>query len=101
MRKLKWAELPKFNQLKWKPLYSDPSSSETSAFVKSHKNLAFFWILRAGHMVSGCPGRAPAVPRARGALRGWAHGAFGAGERVEAPAGFCRQRLSSQPRNVM
>lgn len=53
MRKLKWAELPKFNQLKWKPLYSDPTSSETSAFVKSHENLAFFWILRAGHMVRG------------------------------------------------
>ncbi|XP_073735668.1 retinoid-inducible serine carboxypeptidase isoform X2 [Callorhinus ursinus] len=51
VRKLKWAELPKFNQLKWKALYSDPKSSETSAFVKSYKNLAFYWILRAGHMV--------------------------------------------------
>ncbi|XP_016062701.1 PREDICTED: retinoid-inducible serine carboxypeptidase isoform X2 [Miniopterus natalensis] len=51
MQKLKWSELPKFHQLKWKPLYSDPMSSETSAFVKRHKNLAFFWILRAGHMV--------------------------------------------------
>lgn len=51
MRKLKWKELPKFRQLKWKPLHSDPRSSETSAFVKSYKNLAFYWILRAGHMV--------------------------------------------------
>ncbi|XDB60610.1 hypothetical protein ABFV05_014226 [Capra hircus] len=51
MRELKWKELPKFNQLKWKPLHSDPKSSETSAFVKSYKNLAFYWILRAGHMV--------------------------------------------------
>uniref|UniRef100_A0A2K6GMG1 Carboxypeptidase n=1 Tax=Propithecus coquereli TaxID=379532 RepID=A0A2K6GMG1_PROCO len=51
VRKLKWPELPKFNQLKWKALYSDPKSSETSAFVKSYKNLAFYWILRAGHMV--------------------------------------------------
>ncbi|XP_032471797.1 retinoid-inducible serine carboxypeptidase isoform X4 [Phocoena sinus] len=51
VRKLEWAELPKFSQLKWKPLYSDPKTSETSAFVKSHKNLAFYWILRAGHMV--------------------------------------------------
>ncbi|CAK6438001.1 unnamed protein product [Pipistrellus nathusii] len=51
VRKLKWTELPKFNQLKWKPLYTDPTSSETSAFVKSHKNLAFYWILKAGHMV--------------------------------------------------
>ncbi|XP_057571442.1 retinoid-inducible serine carboxypeptidase isoform X2 [Hippopotamus amphibius kiboko] len=51
VRKLKWAELPQFNQVKWKPLHSDPKTSETSAFVKSHKNLAFYWILRAGHMV--------------------------------------------------
>uniref|UniRef100_A0A8C9NXR5 Carboxypeptidase n=1 Tax=Spermophilus dauricus TaxID=99837 RepID=A0A8C9NXR5_SPEDA len=51
VRKLQWPELPKFNELKWKPLYSDPESSETSAFVKSYKNLAFYWILRAGHMV--------------------------------------------------
>lgn len=51
LRKLKWTELPKFNQLKWKPLHSEAKSSETSAFVKCHKNLAFYWILRAGHMV--------------------------------------------------
>ncbi|XP_011910283.1 PREDICTED: retinoid-inducible serine carboxypeptidase [Cercocebus atys] len=51
LRKLKWPELPKFSQLKWKALHSDPKSLETSAFVKSHKNLAFYWILRAGHMV--------------------------------------------------
>ncbi|KAL0597449.1 Retinoid-inducible serine carboxypeptidase [Plecturocebus cupreus] len=51
VRKLRWPELPKFNQLKWKALYSDPQSLETSAFVKSYKNLAFYWILKAGHMV--------------------------------------------------
>ncbi|KAF3816757.1 hypothetical protein GH733_014105 [Mirounga leonina] len=51
VRKLKWAELPKFNQLKWKAVYSDPNASETSAFLKSYKNLAFYWILRAGHMI--------------------------------------------------
>ncbi|XP_053426366.1 retinoid-inducible serine carboxypeptidase [Nycticebus coucang] len=51
VRKLKWPKLPKFNQLKWKALYSDPKSPETSAFVKSYENLAFYWILRAGHMV--------------------------------------------------
>ncbi|ELW61600.1 Retinoid-inducible serine carboxypeptidase [Tupaia chinensis] len=51
IRKLKWSELPKFNQLKWKALYTNPESSETSAFVKSYKNLAFYWILKAGHMV--------------------------------------------------
>ncbi|XP_005394121.1 PREDICTED: retinoid-inducible serine carboxypeptidase [Chinchilla lanigera] len=51
LRRLKWPELPKFNQLRWKALYSNPKSSETSAFVKSYKNLSFFWILGAGHMV--------------------------------------------------
>nr|XP_045015260.1 retinoid-inducible serine carboxypeptidase [Jaculus jaculus] len=51
LRKLKWRELPRFHELKWKALYSDPKSLETSAFFKSHENLAFYWILRAGHMV--------------------------------------------------
>lgn len=51
MRKLKWPELHKFSQLKWKALYINSTSSETSAFVKSYKNLTFYWILRAGHMV--------------------------------------------------
>ncbi|KAM6174838.1 retinoid-inducible serine carboxypeptidase isoform 1-T1 [Erethizon dorsatum] len=51
LRKLKWPELPKFSQLKWKALHSNPKSLETSAFVKSYKNLSFFWILGAGHMV--------------------------------------------------
>ncbi|XP_049717268.1 retinoid-inducible serine carboxypeptidase [Elephas maximus indicus] len=51
VRKLNWPELSRFSQLKWKALYSDPKSSQTSAFVKSYKNLAFYWILGAGHMV--------------------------------------------------
>ncbi|KFO34999.1 retinoid-inducible serine carboxypeptidase [Fukomys damarensis] len=51
LRKLKWPELPRFSQLKWKALHSSPKSLETSAFVKSYKNLSFFWILGAGHMV--------------------------------------------------
>lgn len=29
-----------------------PESTETAAFHKAYKNLAFFWILKAGHMVS-------------------------------------------------
>ena len=79
IRKLKWGELPKFNQLKWKPLHSDPKSSETSAFVKSHKNLAFYWILRAGHMV-----RSQHLFRIRGSGGGgshmhWAHRCTGLG----------------------
>lgn len=81
MRKLKWAELPKFSQLKWQPLYRDPLSSETAAFVKSYKNLAFYWILKAGHMVresllllrtlSRSQGEAPAVPYTWAHRLGW------------------------------
>ncbi|XP_038940970.1 retinoid-inducible serine carboxypeptidase isoform X3 [Rattus norvegicus] len=51
VQKLKWPQLSRFNQLKWKALYTNPKSSETSAFVKSYENLAFYWILKAGHMV--------------------------------------------------
>ncbi|XP_051014224.1 retinoid-inducible serine carboxypeptidase [Acomys russatus] len=51
LRRLKWPQLSKFNQLKWKALHTNPKSSETSAFVKSYENLSFYWILRAGHMV--------------------------------------------------
>ncbi|XP_044540052.1 retinoid-inducible serine carboxypeptidase-like, partial [Gracilinanus agilis] len=50
LRKLKWPELARFNQEKRKPLYVNPGSYETSAFYKSYKNLAFYWILKAGHM---------------------------------------------------
>ncbi|XP_027726312.1 retinoid-inducible serine carboxypeptidase [Vombatus ursinus] len=51
LRKLKWPELTAFSQMKRKPLYVNPESNDTSAFYKSHKNLAFYWILKAGHMV--------------------------------------------------
>ncbi|XP_020847584.1 retinoid-inducible serine carboxypeptidase isoform X2 [Phascolarctos cinereus] len=51
LRKLKWPELTTFSQMKRKPLYVNPESNDTSAFYKSHKNLAFYWILKAGHMV--------------------------------------------------
>lgn len=51
LQKLKWPQLSRFNQLKWKALHTDPESSETAAFVKTYENLAFYWILKAGHMV--------------------------------------------------
>ncbi|XP_016285820.1 retinoid-inducible serine carboxypeptidase [Monodelphis domestica] len=51
LRKLKWPELARFNEEKRKPLYVNPGSYETAAFYKSYKNLAFYWILKAGHMV--------------------------------------------------
>eukprot|EP00250_Pteridium_aquilinum_P021094 c25025_g1_i1 orf=291-1655(-) len=50
VRKLKWAGMASFQGAYRKPLYCN-SSGETAAFVKSYKNLAFYWILLAGHMV--------------------------------------------------
>ncbi|XP_034646170.1 retinoid-inducible serine carboxypeptidase [Trachemys scripta elegans] len=51
VQKLKWPKLKQFSQQKWKALYGSPESSETAAFHKSYENLAFYWILKAGHMV--------------------------------------------------
>lgn len=52
IRKLKWPNLAKFSQQRWKALYVSPESTETAAFHKAYENLAFFWILKAGHMVN-------------------------------------------------
>eukprot|EP01018_Ginkgo_biloba_P021565 Gb_00744 [translate_table: standard] len=49
VQKLKWGGLKLFNSKKRIPLYCN--GSETSAFVKTHTNLRFFWILGAGHFV--------------------------------------------------
>lgn len=49
--KLKWLELFKFSQLKWKVLYSDFKFLEMFVFVKFYKNLVFYWILKVGYMV--------------------------------------------------
>ncbi|XP_071430035.1 retinoid-inducible serine carboxypeptidase isoform X2 [Pithys albifrons albifrons] len=51
IRKLKWPGLAQFSQKRWKALYVCPESMETAAFYKAYENLAFFWILKAGHMV--------------------------------------------------
>uniref|UniRef100_A0A8C3J1G6 Carboxypeptidase n=1 Tax=Calidris pygmaea TaxID=425635 RepID=A0A8C3J1G6_9CHAR len=51
IRKLKWPNLDQFNQQRWKALYVSPESTETAAFHKAYENFAFFWILKAGHMV--------------------------------------------------
>lgn len=52
IRKLKWPDLDQFSQKRWKPLYVSPESMVTAAFHKAYENFAFFWILKAGHMVS-------------------------------------------------
>lgn len=49
VQKLKWQGLKEFNSIKRNALYCD--GSETKGFVKSYKNLQFFWVLGAGHFV--------------------------------------------------
>ncbi|OXB77029.1 UNVERIFIED_CONTAM: hypothetical protein H355_014851 [Colinus virginianus] len=51
IRKLKWPCLKEFHQQRWKALYVSPESTDTAAFHKAYENFAFFWILKAGHMV--------------------------------------------------
>ncbi|KAE8770551.1 Serine carboxypeptidase-like 51 [Hordeum vulgare] len=52
VQKLKWEGLKKFTDSPRKPVYcKGGEASGTQAFVKSYKNLKFYWILGAGHMV--------------------------------------------------
>ncbi|XP_054792043.1 serine carboxypeptidase-like 51 isoform X1 [Prosopis cineraria] len=50
LRKLKWEGLPNFLGKERTPLYCG-SDKKTKGFVKSYKNLRFYLILGAGHMV--------------------------------------------------
>ncbi|CAK9250536.1 unnamed protein product [Sphagnum jensenii] len=50
LQKLKWAELTSFNKAHRSPLYCS-EGGKTAAFIKKHKNLTFYWIMDAGHMV--------------------------------------------------
>ncbi|KAG7221979.1 hypothetical protein INR49_028262, partial [Caranx melampygus] len=50
VKQLKWEGLPGFNKLRWTALDDPASPGVTGAFYKTHKNFAFYWILRAGHM---------------------------------------------------
>ncbi|XP_047007859.1 retinoid-inducible serine carboxypeptidase isoform X1 [Ictalurus punctatus] len=51
VKKLKWDGLEKFNQMKWTALEDPQSTGQTGAFYKTYKNFAFYWILKAGHMI--------------------------------------------------
>ncbi|XP_039979894.1 retinoid-inducible serine carboxypeptidase [Xiphias gladius] len=51
LKQLKWEGIPGFNKLRWTPLYDPISPGITGAFYKTYKNFAFYWILRAGHMI--------------------------------------------------
>ncbi|KAJ1269667.1 hypothetical protein BS78_07G229000 [Paspalum vaginatum] len=60
VHKLKWDGLDKFLSSPRTPIYCNEEGhqSGTQAFVKSYKNLNFYWILKAGHMVpidNPCP----------------------------------------------
>ncbi|XP_064406187.1 retinoid-inducible serine carboxypeptidase-like isoform X3 [Halichondria panicea] len=53
MDKLKWTGLPSFKAAKKMPVYpdTDHTKKHTGGFYQAYKNLAFYWILNAGHMV--------------------------------------------------
>ena len=50
---LRWPHLKAFMATSRVPLYppSGKATKTTGAFYQSYKNLQFFWILNAGHMV--------------------------------------------------
>ncbi|MCO5604094.1 hypothetical protein L7F22_058252 [Adiantum nelumboides] len=50
VQKLRWAGMSSFQSAARKPLYCHGKES-TAAFAKTYKNLAYYWILLAGHMV--------------------------------------------------
>ncbi|XP_029014868.1 retinoid-inducible serine carboxypeptidase isoform X2 [Betta splendens] len=51
VKRLKWDGLPGFNTLRWTPLDDPAAAGVTGAFYKNYKNFAFYWILKAGHMI--------------------------------------------------
>ncbi|XP_066560291.1 retinoid-inducible serine carboxypeptidase [Amia ocellicauda] len=51
VKRLKWAGLPDFNKLRWTALDDPTSPGQTGAFYKVYQNFAFYWILKAGHMI--------------------------------------------------
>uniref|UniRef100_A0A1W7RAV1 Carboxypeptidase n=1 Tax=Hadrurus spadix TaxID=141984 RepID=A0A1W7RAV1_9SCOR len=55
MDELKWPGLKSFKQANRSPFLLP--SNRTAGFVKSYKNLYFYWILKSGHMVPADAGR--------------------------------------------
>ena len=53
IKKIKWAGLQEFLSAPRTPLYtaSGQKMRQTAAFVKSYRNLSFYYIMKAGHMV--------------------------------------------------
>ncbi|KAL4605675.1 hypothetical protein ACB092_09G047800 [Castanea dentata] len=51
LKKLKWGGLKKFMSLDRIPLYCSGDNTTTKGFFRSYRNLYFYWILGAGHLV--------------------------------------------------
>ncbi|XP_067914722.1 retinoid-inducible serine carboxypeptidase [Heterodontus francisci] len=51
VKKLKWPGLSAFSSLRWKPVYTPSRPTDTAAFYKQYQNFAFYWVLKAGHMI--------------------------------------------------
>ncbi|XP_030646198.1 retinoid-inducible serine carboxypeptidase [Chanos chanos] len=51
VKQLKWPGIQSFNQMKWTALEDPSAAGQTGAFYKTYKNFAFYWILKAGHMI--------------------------------------------------
>lgn len=51
VKQLSWEGLHGFNKLRWTPLDDPSSPGVTGGFFKAYKNFAFYWILKAGHMI--------------------------------------------------
>ena len=66
LKKLSWSGLPGFMAAPRKALYPPGAATaarSTGAFLQTHQNLAFFWVLKAGHMVRGGAGGGAEVSR--------------------------------------
>ncbi|CAG5898908.1 unnamed protein product [Menidia menidia] len=70
VKQLQWEGLPGFNELRWTPLDDPAAPGVTGAFYKTYKNFAFYWILKAGHMVTelGRRGVNDGIPSDQGAM---------------------------------
>ncbi|KAM9780660.1 retinoid-inducible serine carboxypeptidase [Neosynchiropus ocellatus] len=51
VKRLEWKGIRDFNSLRWKPIDDPAAPGITGAFYKLYKNFAFYWILKAGHMI--------------------------------------------------
>lgn len=58
VQRMTWPGLTHFNKTRWTPAYVPSRQGDTAYFYKSLDNFAFFWIMKAGHMVPADAGDA-------------------------------------------